>query len=132
MDIFFQDPDEIPLPPPEVRIRDLQVKPMPDGRRVRVYLEVDPFQKRPSAELTVFDASGTPVAAASIVESMTRKIEITLHLRGVEGPGTYTLESQVYYQQESAQPADGEEDHQLELGEKLIVDQGQVAFETLA
>ncbi len=132
MDIFFQDPNEIPVPPADVRIRDLQVKPLSDGRRVRVYLELDPFQKRPSAELVVRNASGTPVAAASIVESMTRKIEITLHLRNVNEPGIFTMETQIYYQKGPSEPPEGEEDRQPELGEKLIVDQGQITFETFA
>jgi hypothetical protein len=52
MDIFFADPSEVPLPPNEVRIRELNVEPWPDGNRLRVYLEVDPFQKRPNADLT--------------------------------------------------------------------------------
>ena len=42
MDIFFQDPTDIPLPPEEVRIRELTAEPWPDGRRVRVYVELTP------------------------------------------------------------------------------------------
>ena len=56
MDIFFQDPTEVPLPPNEVRIRALRAETYPDGQRVRVYLEVDPSQQRPSADLAIRDS----------------------------------------------------------------------------
>ena len=66
MDIFFQDPSEIPLPPEEVRIREVRAEPWPDGQRVRVYLEVDPFQQRPNADVKITDAAGEEEAQASI------------------------------------------------------------------
>ncbi len=81
MDLFFQDPNEIPLPPEEVRIRAFTVEPYPDGRRVRVSLEVDPFQKRPSFDIVITDAGGEEVAQTTIIETMTRKLDVTLHLR---------------------------------------------------
>jgi hypothetical protein len=109
MDIFFQDPNEIPLPPQEVHIRDLQASAFPDGQRVRVTLEVDPFQKRPSAELVIHGAGGDLLAAASVIESMTRKIELTLHLRfagTAPAPGAvYTLSAVLYYQAPPEEPA---------------------------
>lgn len=97
MDIFFTDPAEVPLPPDEVRIRALRAEPWPDGRRVRVYLEVDPFQKRPSVDLTILNAQQEPVAVASIIESMDRKMDFTMHLRGAETAGTYRLQVALYY-----------------------------------
>ncbi len=60
MDFFFNDPSETRLPPDEVRIRDLQVQVLEDGRKVKVYLEVDPFQKRPSVDLAITDPQGKP------------------------------------------------------------------------
>ena len=39
MDIFFQDPGAIPLPPDDVKIVELRAEPWPDNRRVKVYLE---------------------------------------------------------------------------------------------
>ena len=111
MDIFFQDPNEIPLPPDEVRIRELQASAFPDGQRVRVILEVDPFQKRPSAELTIRDAGSNLLAAASVIESMTRKIELTLHLRfpgtssAATTPAAYTLSAVLFYQAPPEEPS---------------------------
>lgn len=81
MDIFFADPNEIPLPPNEVHIRELKAT-LLDERRVRVYLEIDPSQKRPNADLLILDEQGNSLASASIIESMQRKMEIVMHLPG--------------------------------------------------
>lgn len=97
MDIFFQDPSEIPLPPEEVRIRELRAEPWPDGRRVRIYLEVDPFQKRPSAEVSISDATGVEVAQVSVIETMNRKMEFTMHLSQPRPNGPYTVHVLLYY-----------------------------------
>lgn len=106
MDIFFQDPTEIPLPPDEVRIRALRAETYPDGQRVRVYLEVDPSQQRPSADLVIRDTAGNEITNTSIVESMYRKMELTMHLRRPLPGETYTLSAVVFFVQ---QPDEGEE-----------------------
>ena len=124
MDIFFQDPTEIPLPPEDVRIRELLVQPWPDGQRVRVYLEVDPFQRRPSADLTVRDASGNTIASASIIESMYRKIEVTLHMRPPMPGQDLTLHAVVFFVE---QPPEGEEP---DPRNRTVVDTRQVEFST--
>jgi len=97
MDIFFADPNEVPLPPNEVRIQSLRAEPWPDGKRVRVSLEVDPFQKRPSAEIEIINPEGRTVAAVTIIESMDRKMEFNMHLREKESGGTYQLSVILYY-----------------------------------
>jgi hypothetical protein len=97
MDIFFADPSEIPLPPNEVRIRALKADLWPDGRRVKVFMELDPFQKRPNAVLTIVDPEGQEIASADIIETMTRKIELNLHLRGELKKGNYTLDAVLFY-----------------------------------
>ncbi len=98
MEIFFQDPNAIPLPPEEVRFTDLKVEPYPDGQRIRINLDVTPFQKRPYIELVLSDQSGNEVSTASIVEPMTWKLELTMHIRGVKDTaGRYTLVSRLFY-----------------------------------
>jgi len=127
MDIFFTDPSETPLPPAEVRIRKLQADPWPDGRRVKVYLEVDPFQRRPSADLTIIDHHGHEVAGASVIESMNRKIEMNLHLRTDE-PGEFTLQAVVFY----ASLPDQAQDEPVEVDETMartVVDSASVTFQ---
>ena len=96
MDIFFADPHEVPLPPEEVHIRELKAIPL-DERRVRVYLEVDPFQKRPNADLLIQDEQGNSLASASIIESMQRKMEITMHLRGAKPGSVCTLQARLFF-----------------------------------
>lgn len=135
MDIFFQDPDEIPLPPDEVRIQRLQVTPWPDGRRVRVYLEVNPFQKSPSADLMILNAQGRVDAQVSILESMTRKMEVNMHLKQVEIGGTYRLRAMVYYP--SIETVDLQAGEMMEDGQELPmkrmeVDQKEISFEILS
>jgi hypothetical protein len=125
MDIFFQDPTEIPLPPDEVRILEFRAAPYPDGRRVRVYLEVTPFQKRPSADVSVVDSSGATAAEVSIIESMTRKMEFTIHLRTANTQGTYSLLAEVYYKSEESDPSEGSV---KQGGEKMVVDRRQDEF----
>jgi hypothetical protein len=97
VDIIFSDLDGIPLPPDEVRIRALRVDPLPNGRLVRVYLEVDPFQKRPNADLTISDDDGRGVASTSIIESMDRNIEIRIHVPGAIREREYSLKAILFY-----------------------------------
>jgi hypothetical protein len=124
MDIFFQDPNEIPLPPAEVRLRQLRAEPWPDGQRVKIYLEVDPFQKRPSAEVTITDSAGDEVAQVSIVETMIRNMEFNMHLPSGRPGGEYSVQAVIYYEQPL--PADAPPD--AERPAPMIVDRGQAAF----
>lgn len=119
MDLFFQDPHEIPLPPEEVRLRELRAEPWPDSRRVKIYLEVDPFQKRPSAEVSITDVAGDEVASVHILESMTRKMEFNMHLRGTDPGAEYTVLAVLYF--EKAPTAEG-------TAEAMVIDRRQVSF----
>jgi hypothetical protein len=98
MDFFFPD-DLLPrMPPEETRIASLRAEPYPDRGRVRVNLEVTPFQKRPHIDVTLADADGNEVAATHLVEPMSWKLEFTLHVRGKADPaGKYALEARLYY-----------------------------------
>ena len=119
MDLFLTDPSEIPLPPEEVRIRVLRASLNHDRLQVHVHLEVDPFQQRPNADLDILDATERLVSSASIIESMTRIIEVNLHLRQSVPPGSYTLRATLYY---AKLPEVGEENTDLQPIERLIVD----------
>jgi hypothetical protein len=127
MDFFFQDPNEIRLPPEEVRIRELQAHPWPDGARVRVYLEVDPFQKRPSTDLVISAANGDAVANASIIESMARKIELNMHLRGAGIAGPFSLTVVLFYLAPLPDPETADEN--AKLAPPLVVDRKQIQFD---
>lgn len=109
MDIFFTDPNEVRLPPEEVRLQNLQAAPSPDGRRVRVSIEVDPFLKRPDLDLWLLDAQGQEVAQTSIIQSMVRKLELTLHIREPQPASAYTLRVVLYATQMPEQPDPAQE-----------------------
>ena len=127
MDIFFTDPNDIPLPPDEVRIREFKADPWPDGRRVKVYLEVTPFQKRPSSEVVIMDDTGQPVAAANIIETIDPKMEINMHMRTSKSHGAFTASVVLFYLQdiEEGQP----EEEPLAPPDRMIVDEAQTTFE---
>lgn len=128
MDIFFNDPTDIPLPPDEVRIRHFEVNPWPDGRRVRVYLEVTPFQKRPNGEIIITNAGGDELANISIIETMDPKMEFTLHLRGAELRGPFTVSAHIFYYEESADTS-ADDDLSFEGRERTVVDRITETFD---
>ena len=94
---FFLPEDDLQRAVPEdTRITSLTAEPYPDGERVRVDIEMTPFQKRPYLEVTLTDASGSEIAAASIVEPMGWKLEFTMHLRGARA-NPFKLEARLFY-----------------------------------
>ena len=134
MDIFFQDPSDIPLPPEEVRIRQFRAEPWPDNRRVRVYLEITTVQKRPNGEIKITDAPGTEVANLSIIETIDPKMDFTVHLRADVIGGQYTASATVYYYEQEPPNPEGEngepENQPAPLPTKIkVVDEAQTTFE---
>jgi hypothetical protein len=121
LDIFFPDPNDPPLLPEEVRLRELRLEPSPDGRQVKVYLELTPFLKRPSAEVTLTGADGAEAASTSILEAFNRKMEFNMHLPPGAPAGEYILHVTLYYQKlPSAEQPDAP------MPEPLVVDRGQI------
>jgi hypothetical protein len=92
MEFFINDPSIARFPPNEVQLLDLRVNSDPDGKRLRVALDMTPFQQSPNIELELTDTNGSIVASASIIEPVEWKLELTLHIRET-GPtnGKYTL-----------------------------------------
>lgn len=125
MDIFFQEPSLVPLPPDEVRIQKVSFRPYPDRRRVRVHIEIAPFQKRPSLEVVILDENNEQVAQTRVIETMGRVLEMTLHLRASQPGGVYTVQTSLYYQEE---PETGEGDQSSDYPLIQIVDQRQDSF----
>lgn len=125
MNIFLQDPNEIRLPPEEVRLIKLEVMPKPDGKQVRVLLELTPFMMRPNLELSITNETGREVGHTSILETMLHKLEITMHLRQVEPGDSLTIKTTVYYQK-LPEPSGSEEE--VSLPDPLVVDQQSTIF----
>ena len=89
----------IPLPPEDMRILELKAEPVQDNgpTRLRVYIEVTAFQKRPYLEVTLDDEQGREVASASIIEPMQRKNVFTMHVRGPQQTGKFSLSARLFY-----------------------------------
>ena len=96
MDFFFPEDNLQRMTPEETRITSLSAEPYPDGYRLRVNIAVTPFQKRPYIEVTLNDANGDEVASSSIVEPLSWKLELTMHIRG-ELNNPYTVEAKLFY-----------------------------------
>ncbi|MCJ7703752.1 MAG: hypothetical protein MUO62_19410 [Anaerolineales bacterium] len=127
MDIFFTDPSEVPLPPDEVRVLDLKIEPYPDGRRLRVLVELTPFQKNPHGDIVITNQNGEPVSTASFVEAITPRFEMTLHLRSIDAEGRYMATLTLFYSEEVEDEKRG--DQVLVRPEKHIVDEAVINFE---
>jgi len=100
MEFFLSEANSsIPRKVPEdVRIEDLRAEPYQDRHRVRVALELTPFQQSPAIELVLKNPAGEEVASASIVEPVAWKMELTLHIHQSEPtPGEYSLAARVIY-----------------------------------
>ncbi len=125
MDVHFSDPGWIPLAPDKVRIRAIRVDPPPNGRLVRVYLEVDPFQKRPNVDLTINENKGREVASTSIIECMDRNIEIRMHVPGAVREREYSLKAILFYAEiEKESTPEGE----ITPFERRVVDTAEISF----
>jgi hypothetical protein len=96
MDFFLPEDHLQRATPEETRITSLTAQPYPDGYRLRVNIEMTPFQTRPHLEVSLNDAEGEEVASTSIVEPLGWKIEFTMHIRG-ELNNPYTLEARLFY-----------------------------------
>jgi hypothetical protein len=96
MDFFFPEDNLNRMVPEETEITSLSAEPYPDGYRLRVNIQVTPFQKRPHIEVLLTDANNDEVASTTIVEPMSWKLEFTMHIRG-ELFNPYTIEARLYY-----------------------------------
>ncbi|HLY28086.1 MAG TPA: hypothetical protein VKQ72_17200 [Aggregatilineales bacterium] len=102
--IDFFAPSDVPQPPDKIVVEKLEAKPYPDGWRVRVSVDVTPFQQRPNLEIQVRSAEGRVVSELSVIETMIRHMEFTMHLRGLASPrGSYMLTASLYYGEDPSQ-----------------------------
>lgn len=96
MEFFFPEDNLQRATPAETRITSLTAEAYPDGQRVRVNLDITPFQTRPHIEVILTDAKGDEVATTSFIEPMTWKLEFTMHLRGAN-QSPFTIEAKLFY-----------------------------------
>jgi hypothetical protein len=103
-EFFFPelDPAEegnLPVPPEEMRFKEVRVEPVLDNGpiRLRVYVETSPFTQRPYLEVTLFNQQGDEISSASVIEPMQRKNVFTLHVRGGQKSGKFSLQARLFY-----------------------------------
>ncbi len=85
------------MPPEATRITSFQAQPYEDARRVLVKMDITPFEKRPHIEVSLRDAHGEEVSAATFIEPMNWHLEFTLHIRTEPADGELTLEARLFY-----------------------------------
>ena len=91
--------EEEPQAPENVRFREVRLKLYPDGRRVKVGVQITPFITPPNIEINVYDQSEIGVASASIIGPSGPNLEITLHLRGELAAREYEFHLTLGYQE---------------------------------
>jgi hypothetical protein len=97
VDLHLVDPEQIPVPPEQVRALQARAEPFPDRRRVKVSVSLTPFLERPDVELRIVDDAGVILAEASVIECTDSDFALTLHLRPPPASGHARLEVTVQY-----------------------------------
>jgi len=99
LNMSFFSPEDFAelLPPEEVSITELTAEPYEDGQRIRVNIEISPFEKRPHLTVTLSDTKKQEISQTSFVEPMTWKLEFTMHLRTEPAKGPLDLEARLFY-----------------------------------
>jgi hypothetical protein len=87
--MFFGDEEEMPRPPHQVEITDVQVRPLPDGRRVVVQVTLTPFVEYPSFDVTILRPDGAVERTLSVISAMERTNTLTMHLSQSERAPEY-------------------------------------------
>lgn len=97
MEFFFPEDNLHRTPPEETKILSLAAEPYQDGRRVRVNIELSPFEKRPNLEINITDSENKEISSTSFVEAMAWKLEFTMHLRTKPADGPLAITARLYY-----------------------------------
>jgi hypothetical protein len=91
------DPEEILQEKEQVRFRNILAQAYPDGRRVKIRIELNPFLHNPDVEIEIYNPDSDRVANASIVEMASEQLDVTLHLKGEVQPGTYLCKLELFF-----------------------------------
>lgn len=100
--MFFADEAEVPLPPREVRITEVQARPAPDRQRVALLITLTPFLEYPNLDIILFRPDGAEERRLSVVGTMERRLTLTLHLKQ-SLPGEYRARVELLHEGEILQ-----------------------------
>ncbi len=92
----FSPPDNA-LPPDQVRFTKLEITPWPDGERVKVSLELTPFQQPPNLVLVINDHEKNEVSRILFIEAQETIMTFTMHIRASFDKGDFSLTASVAY-----------------------------------
>jgi hypothetical protein len=109
MYLQIEDPSEVPVPPEEVRIKAVELQPYRDGRRVRLMLELTPFQTPPDIAVIVEDGRDQEVSSLSVIAANEATMTLTVHLRDPDAEWPLKFNFVVSYEEQ------GEVDRRVEL-----------------
>lgn len=112
--MFFENEDDPPRLPQDVRVTEVQVRPLPDGKRVVVQVTLTPFVENPSFDVTILRLTGAPSGApsgmvertTSVVHALDRTSALTLHLNPGERATEYVARVEVIHRDEALQVYD--------------------------
>jgi hypothetical protein len=79
--MFFADEAEVPLPPREVRITEVEARPAPDRQRVALLITLTPFLEYPNLEIVLFRPDSEEERSLTVVGTMERRLALTLHIK---------------------------------------------------
>jgi hypothetical protein len=99
MELSFVDSNEAPVPPEDVRVRELKVEPYPDGKRLALDMDVTPFQEAPDIAIRIQDQDDHLIASTDVVEARDPTMRLTIHIRGSTPKGLLTAVVEVHYQE---------------------------------
>src|SRR5574337_348769 len=101
MDIdFVSDTNLLPRPRGDVKIEGITAFLTEDSSRVRVEIDITPFAPadRPSLEIGIYAYGGKEVASTHIVETINRKLTLTMHIREqVKSHEPLLIQAGLYY-----------------------------------
>jgi hypothetical protein len=97
VELNLVDPQDVPRPREEVRLRHLAVAPLPDGRRLRIDITVTPFLERPNIDLDLLAPGGESLVRTSVVEADSPNFSLTMHLKTAPVEGEYTVRGSLSY-----------------------------------
>ena len=101
--MFFAEEDEVPLPPREVRITETKITPLPDGRRVVLNITLTPFLEYPNLEVALYRPDGQIERSTSIIGTMDRHLQLTLHVLRPEFNSDYRAQIDLIHEGEILQ-----------------------------
>ncbi len=94
--MFFLD-EEVPRPPDQVEIAEVQVRPLPDARRVVVQVTLTPFVDPPAFDVTILRPDGTVERSVSVVSAAERTNTLTLHLSSASRADEYIARVDLFH-----------------------------------